>query len=395
LESKVVLSNVAVSDSLFFKLMGRTSVTIRNKISLFGHNRYLSWCIGELARTTERIDICFNGYTSQEIKQIHKNIKKIPRKSIQVNAREIHAKEDGICFLPKLFSGVDGYSPDIFLTHTKKEHIEEFLKEVNNLSLIGKVKRLALTENAIQALPKLKLHEGNKMDMLSLEIARHSKNISEILKTENNSIWLRNVRGLELKKHAVEILPKLKLHEENEMDVLSLCADRSEHITGIFKTERNSIWMGKTKKLKLEDYAVEILPKLRIHEENMLDVLVLNANHPRNVKEILKRRGYYYRFWMGNGDRSLFVGKVKNLILEGHAVKILPMLDFHRENEMEELVLNAYKDTHTTGIHKTKKKSIWMGKVRKVSLEGCAEKIRGKLDFVPIAKGVPEENEGS
>ncbi|OIR55905.1 MAG: uncharacterized protein A8A55_3349, partial [Amphiamblys sp. WSBS2006] len=31
LESKVVLSNVAVSDSLFFKLMGRTSVTIRNK----------------------------------------------------------------------------------------------------------------------------------------------------------------------------------------------------------------------------------------------------------------------------------------------------------------------------------------------------------------------------
>ncbi|OIR56911.1 MAG: uncharacterized protein A8A55_2338 [Amphiamblys sp. WSBS2006] len=47
-ETKVVLSNVAVSDALFFKLMARTSVTIRNKISIVGHGNSLDRCFGKL-----------------------------------------------------------------------------------------------------------------------------------------------------------------------------------------------------------------------------------------------------------------------------------------------------------------------------------------------------------
>ncbi|OIR55620.1 MAG: uncharacterized protein A8A55_3634, partial [Amphiamblys sp. WSBS2006] len=44
-ETKVVLDNVAVSDSLFFRLIDMTSVTIRNKISLFGNRNSLGRCI--------------------------------------------------------------------------------------------------------------------------------------------------------------------------------------------------------------------------------------------------------------------------------------------------------------------------------------------------------------
>ncbi|OIR56885.1 MAG: uncharacterized protein A8A55_2365, partial [Amphiamblys sp. WSBS2006] len=37
-ETKVVLSNIAISDVLFFKLLSRTAVEIRSKISLVGHD---------------------------------------------------------------------------------------------------------------------------------------------------------------------------------------------------------------------------------------------------------------------------------------------------------------------------------------------------------------------
>ncbi|OIR57753.1 MAG: uncharacterized protein A8A55_1473 [Amphiamblys sp. WSBS2006] len=144
-ETKVVLSNVAVSDSLFFRLMARTTVKIKKRISLFGRDSSLGWCIGEFGwRANEPINICFDGHTDKEMKQIHENIKTISRKSIQINAGEIHAKEDGVYFLLKVWTSAGEYSPDLFLESSKREHIKEFLKEENSRIWIGKVKRLDL-----------------------------------------------------------------------------------------------------------------------------------------------------------------------------------------------------------------------------------------------------------
>ncbi|OIR55608.1 MAG: uncharacterized protein A8A55_3646, partial [Amphiamblys sp. WSBS2006] len=88
-ETKVVLSNTTISDALFFRLMARTVVEIRNRISLVGHDDTLDWCIGELGwRTNETVRFCFDNYTNQEMNQIHENIETIPRRSIQINAGE-------------------------------------------------------------------------------------------------------------------------------------------------------------------------------------------------------------------------------------------------------------------------------------------------------------------
>ncbi|OIR56138.1 MAG: uncharacterized protein A8A55_3116 [Amphiamblys sp. WSBS2006] len=143
------------------------------------------------------------------------------------------------------------------------------------------------------------------------------QHITELLKKKNNSIWVGKVKRLELKSYAVGILPKLKLHEENVMEEIVLDACRPEHITELRKTENKSIWIRKTKKLELRGYAVGILPKLRIHGENVMEKLILGACHPEYLTEALITK-----------DKSIWIGKVKEVRLEGLAKEIENKLDF-------------------------------------------------------------------
>ncbi|OIR56824.1 MAG: uncharacterized protein A8A55_2427 [Amphiamblys sp. WSBS2006] len=138
-ETQIVLSDIAISNVLFFKLLSRTAVEIKNIISLVGNDNSLDWRIGERDwRTYERIRFCFDEYTSQEMKQVYENTKTMPRKSIQINTGEIHAKENGVYFLLKAWAGANEHSPNIFLKTTKKEHIEEFLEEENSSLWVGR-----------------------------------------------------------------------------------------------------------------------------------------------------------------------------------------------------------------------------------------------------------------
>ncbi|OIR56544.1 MAG: uncharacterized protein A8A55_2706 [Amphiamblys sp. WSBS2006] len=91
--------------------------------------------------------------------------------------------------------------------------------------------------------------------------------IAEILKTENNSIWIGKMKKMELSECSVEILPKLGFHEENEVEVFDFSELFPGYRKGIHKIRNNSIWVGKVKKTNLVVYAVEILPKSGFHEK--------------------------------------------------------------------------------------------------------------------------------
>ncbi|OIR57218.1 MAG: uncharacterized protein A8A55_2024 [Amphiamblys sp. WSBS2006] len=374
-ETKVVLDNIAVAASLFFGLMFKTVVAIRNSVSLVGDDDSLDWCIGDLGwRTSGRTQVFIGGgYTDEEMEQIRGNIKTIPKKSIQINAKEIHAVGDGVYILLKVWAGAGEYSPDLFLKTSKKEHIEEFLKEENSSLWVGRVKRLDLGGYAVEIFPKLGLSEENEVKKLSLGSDSPAE-ISEILKMENNSIWVGKVKRLELKDYTVQILPKLRIHGENMMKELVLNSNYPSCITKVLGAENNSIWVGKVKRLELKYYAVEILPKLRMHGENVLEELVLDTYYSKQITEILK-----------TDNSSIWVGRVEMLGLFGYAVEILPKLRIHGENVMEELRLDVFFLGHITEILKTKDKSVWVGKVKKVRLEGLAKEIENKLDFTLIA----------
>ncbi|OIR56880.1 MAG: uncharacterized protein A8A55_2369, partial [Amphiamblys sp. WSBS2006] len=420
-KTKVVISNVVVSDALFFGLMSNTIVTIRNRVSLFGHDNSLDCCLGEFnVRICNAPRFCFDGYTDEDMKQIHENIKTTPKKSIQFSAGGINAKEDGIGVLLKLSGSVDGHVSDLFLESSTKDHIEEILETAGNLIWIGRAKKLTLIGRAIQLLPALGLHEENTTEEISLRVYDHghiaeilnTENssvsvgavkklslyddaieilpkicfreagemeslvldsdfhdcVAEILKTENNSLWVGKVKCLKLNGHAVQILPKLRIHQENVMEELVLLPDCPENIFGMLGMENKSIWVGKVGWLELKGHAVGIFPKLRIHEENVMEVLELNTDHPEDVAEILKEE-----------NNSIWVGKVEKLKLEDYALEILPKLEIHEENVMEELGLEADNLGYITGILEEENNSIWVGKVKRLELYGYTVGILPKL----------------
>ncbi|OIR55653.1 MAG: uncharacterized protein A8A55_3601, partial [Amphiamblys sp. WSBS2006] len=108
--------------------------------------------------------------------------------------------------------------------------------------------------------------------------------------TRNNSIWIGKVKSLNFRDYTVEILPKLKLHGENVMEEIVLDACRPEHITELLEMENSSIWIGKVESLNLKNYTLGILPKLRLHDENVLEKLDLYGYNPQHIVRINKKR---------------------------------------------------------------------------------------------------------
>ncbi|OIR57481.1 MAG: uncharacterized protein A8A55_1757 [Amphiamblys sp. WSBS2006] len=183
------------------------------------------------------------------------------------------------------------------------------------------------------------------------------------------------VRKLELSRYAVKTFTKFKFHEENEIEELSLCTYDAEYIIEILRTENKSIWMGKMKRVSLEGYATGMLPKLGFHEDTEMESLSLSIHGARDITGMPRT----------DSSGGVWIGKVKTLRLEGYAVKILLRLGIHGENEMEELTLGACCREHIAEILGTGKKSVWIGKVKKINLDRHTSEIKDRLDFTLVS----------
>ncbi|OIR57067.1 MAG: uncharacterized protein A8A55_2177 [Amphiamblys sp. WSBS2006] len=423
LGTKTVLGGICVSNTLFFGLMSRTTVEIKGRISLFRSKPSHVCCLGEPEKgDSRRVSICVGGYSVEQIEQIHTNISTMPKSSIAISTRKIHAADNGICVFLNLCAVLTEHTPDVSLSSSKRIYIEEIIGEGNKRIWMGEVKHLVLARHAIEMLPRLRINEGGVMEELRLR-ADSLKYIDGILRIKNGGICVGRVKNLHLAGYAVRIFPRLGFHEGNEMEGLFLSAEHYSHIAGIPQADNNSFWAGKVKSLRLEGYALEIFPKLRFHEENKTEEFSFGTyayepidgvlgikkreNWIRSAKklslegraiEILPRLGLYKESEMEEivlgGDCSYYIseilemernsgwmGKVKNLRLEGCAVDILPKLVFHGENVMEVLDLYADNPGYITGILGKKSKSIWMGMVKTLRLEGYAAEVLPKLGF--------------
>ncbi|OIR57221.1 MAG: uncharacterized protein A8A55_2025, partial [Amphiamblys sp. WSBS2006] len=132
--------------------------------------------------------------------------------------------------------------------------------------------------------------------------------------------------------------------------------------------ENSSLWIGSVKGLDLRGYAVELFPKLRLSEESEIEKLSLDSDSPVEISEMLEME-----------NSSIWVGKMKKVSLTGSSVEILPKLRFHYENVMEKLEMDAYDPGHITSILKTENNSICVGKVKSLKVGGYAVGILPKL----------------
>ncbi|OIR56450.1 MAG: uncharacterized protein A8A55_2802 [Amphiamblys sp. WSBS2006] len=75
-ETKVVLSNITIASSLFFELLAKAAVEVRNRVSLVENDDSLGWCIWELDwGTGGRTKISVYGCNKEETKWVCANTK--------------------------------------------------------------------------------------------------------------------------------------------------------------------------------------------------------------------------------------------------------------------------------------------------------------------------------
>ncbi|OIR57719.1 MAG: uncharacterized protein A8A55_1511 [Amphiamblys sp. WSBS2006] len=96
---------------------------------------------------------------------------------------------------------------------------------------------------------------------------------------------------MELWKYYIGAFPKLILHEEHVIDNFHLNTGEEEHVSEIIWTENNSIWLGKVKKLEVRRYSVNILLKPVLHKENKLEKLLLDVDQTKHVLGIINTKG--------------------------------------------------------------------------------------------------------
>ncbi|OIR55984.1 MAG: uncharacterized protein A8A55_3268, partial [Amphiamblys sp. WSBS2006] len=186
----------------------------------------------------------------------------------------------------------------VALDINKKEHISGILGAADNNIRLVKAKRLELLNYSINILPKLTLREEGYMEV-RLDI-REMEYVSETIHENNNTICVENFKTLVLCNYSVNLLHKLVLHKE--ADLLSMGADKKEHVSGIIHAENNSICIGKVKRLELFNYAINVLTKLVLHEENEMEEFHLSAEKEEYVSEVIHAE-----------NNSICIGKVKKL----------------------------------------------------------------------------------
>lgn len=312
--------------------------------------------------------ICYDVKKKEHIKEILE----CENKSIFMGkVRNLFLKEYSIGILPKLFFNEDNEASSWnFYYNYKKEHIEEVLKCDNKSIFVGKIKILNFKKHSINILSKLNFHKDNEMEALMFYKCEKKEYIEEILKCKNKSILIGKLKSLLLKEYAINILPKLDFHKDNEMNTLVLHKnEKKEHIEEVMKCEKKSIFLGKIKELELQDYSVNILSKIFFPLNNEMDLFFCNV-----------RKKEYIDFFFQYKDKSLFIGKIKTLKLGDYAINILPKLAFPLDNK--ELFLNLcydYKKEHLKEILKYEDKSIFIGKIKKMFLKDYSINLLSKL----------------
>ncbi|OIR56742.1 MAG: uncharacterized protein A8A55_2507 [Amphiamblys sp. WSBS2006] len=369
-QTTVSLENIAISATLFFVLLSKTKVRVGENLSLFGEEDGED-CIEEHDTTRNTPVLLRKNKTNQFNPSLFlENISNIPSKSIACTYG-IHLVDISTRLLSKLKTGECGRCNYLSLEMEKEEHLEEILPMEDRSIFVGEIILLFLMNYAVSILSKLAFHEDNEMAYMTLEADRED-HIRPILDMENRSIFVEKIKErIIIRNYAVTILPKLRFHEDNETYKLFLFADQENHIRPILAMEDRSIFIGKIRKTILGNYAVSILSKLGFHEDNEMASLSLFARQEDHIRPILAMENRSIVIGKVEGI----------IRLEKYAVTILPKLRFHEDNETHVLFLLVDQEDHIRPILDVENRSIFVGKVKSICPEKYAHNILSKLRF--------------
>ncbi|OIR58926.1 MAG: uncharacterized protein A8A55_0273 [Amphiamblys sp. WSBS2006] len=186
------------------------------------------------------------------------------------------------------------------------------------------------------------------------------------------------------------LLPKLKTKEDNEMETLELL-DLWEDNTLWSHVGNRSIDLGTVRNIRLENSTANVLPKLKIRKDNEMESFFLSARSEQEISEIVSITWIEKTRWILGLEQagetkarsSIYIGKVKQLTLLNYGVNVLPFLKLHGDNEIENLVLSTYGEVYIIEIFCPEERSVCLGRVREKGFR-VSEKIKHKLDCILV-----------
>ncbi|OIR56839.1 MAG: uncharacterized protein A8A55_2411 [Amphiamblys sp. WSBS2006] len=298
-----------------------------------------------------------------------RNILKTKNKSIRIrNLKILSLIDAGATILPKLNISEDNIMKTFFISSNKKKDISEIIKMDDGSVVLGKLEEISLVDYGVSIFLKIIIPEDNTMESLCFSSYKRAP-VKELLTKEDRSIRTGEFKNLSLKGHAVCLFPKLDIPEDSLIEHFHLSPYKRKHPRKMRKTKTRSIRIRAVKTLSLEGCAINTLLELNIPEENTLDELELASYGKQDMAELLKVE-----------NNSIRIGGIKKMKLAGYAVDIITKINIPEDNVLEELQLASYKRKHLKKTLRTKTRSIRTGRLLHLSLKGYAACILPKLD---------------
>ncbi|OIR57060.1 MAG: uncharacterized protein A8A55_2186 [Amphiamblys sp. WSBS2006] len=325
----VKLNNVALSVNLFFELLDKTSVFVFENVSVFGSFTRENCVIDGISGSELCQRRLFSFERAQKDKDDHftSTIERMTKTGGRIklgSMTELCLEGYYVQLLPKLHLQEEAEIGLLSLKAEERECLPETGPGTNTIWL-GKVKKIMLCDYAVLFLPRLRLYDENHSAEISLS-APEKEHVSELLSMQDSSIKLGKTNEVMLDGYAVDIFHKLVLEKEMRKVYLNMNLEGGL-VDEMLQAKNNSVWLGNMEKLILSGYCVNALPRLRL--EDVMEEIELSATEVSNVYEIIKTK-----------DNSIKLWRVKKLVLQGFAINALPKLVLHEEDGIEELVIS-------------------------------------------------------
>ncbi|OIR56505.1 MAG: uncharacterized protein A8A55_2747 [Amphiamblys sp. WSBS2006] len=104
---------------------------------------------------------------------------------------------------------------------------------------------------------------------------------------------LGKIRYLTLSRNAVELLPMLKIHEDNKMVLLNLNCDSLSELGSLLE-RKHRFFIGLVDHVWLGDYAINLLTKIQTKEGNEMKTLAISFGSLSKIEPLLESKEKIY-----------------------------------------------------------------------------------------------------
>ncbi|OIR55860.1 MAG: uncharacterized protein A8A55_3393, partial [Amphiamblys sp. WSBS2006] len=213
----------------------------------------------------------------------------------------------------------------LWLSASEKEHVAAVLKQEKPFC-VGRVKDMNLKEYAVGVITKMSLKDC-EIEYLELSATRKEHD-AEVPKQEK-PFCLGRVKMMWLCEYAVGVITKMSL-KDCEIGTLWLNATRRENVAAVLAQEK-PFCVGRVKRVNIWGYAVGVITKMSL-KDCEFEYLNLTASEEAHVAAVLAQ------------ENPFCVGRVKKMWLYEYAVGVITKMSIHEDNTMESFVLGGYKD---------------------------------------------------